>query len=97
MQWGHTSLVSTILDYTKLYFKSDDYIGWVSVPVPRMPNKYQILSKGFLPPIPTVFEPCKLDRIDIGMLMAGRERCISHPWGIFHPVYMNTDMLGVYC
>lgn len=29
--------------------------------------------------------------------MAGREQRISHPWGIFHPVYMSTDMLGIYC
>lgn len=51
-QWGHTSLVSATLVYIKLYFKSDDYIGCVSVPVPKMPNKYQILSRASHHPYP---------------------------------------------
>lgn len=49
---AYISLVSTILVYIKLYFKSDDYIGWVSVSVPKMPNKYQILSRASCHPHP---------------------------------------------
>lgn len=48
----YTSLVSTILVYIKLYFKSDDYTGWVSASVPKLPNKYQILSRASCHPHP---------------------------------------------
>lgn len=71
VQWGHISLVSTILVYIKLYFKSDDYIGWVSVPVPKMPNKYQILSRASCHPYPLHLNHANYTKLTLECLWLG--------------------------